>query len=186
VYVIDHGTTPYESQGPAGDFLYRWGNPQNYDRGTEDDQKLFHQHDVHWINPGLPGAGNLMIFNNGDGQRRPYSTVVEFSPQVNADGTYVLNEGEAYGPEELVWEYNPPEEEKFLSFFISGAQRLPNGNTLVNQGAGAKVREVTTDGEIVWDYAYEDETDAPHMLFRAYRFPEDHPAIVGILEQANK
>ena len=56
--------------------------------------------------------------------------------------------------------------------------------TLVNQGAGAKVREVTTDGDIVWDYAYKDETDAPHMLFRAYRFPEDHPAIVGILEQA--
>jgi len=185
VYVIDHGTTPYESQGSAGDFLYRWGNPQNYDRGTEEDQRLFYQHDVHWIKPGLPGAGNLMIFNNGDGQRRPYSTVVEFSPQMNADGTYVINEGEAYGPEELVWEYDPPEEEKFLSFFISGAQRLPNGNTLVNQGAGAKVREVTTDGEIVWDYEYKDETDAPHMLFRAYRFPEDHPAVQAIIEQSN-
>jgi hypothetical protein len=185
VYVIDHGTTPYESQGPAGDFLYRWGNPQNYDRGSEDDQKLFHQHDVHWIKSGLSGAGNLMIFNNGSGQRRPYSTVVEFSPQMNADGTYVLNEGEAYGPEELVWEYDPPDEEKFLSFFISGAQRLPNGNTLVNQGAGAKVREVTADGEIVWEYGYSDETDGAHALFRAYRFPEDHPAITAILEQSN-
>lgn len=185
VYIVDHGTTPYESQGSAGDFLYRWGDPQNYGRGTEEDRKLLNQHDVHWIDPGLPGAGNLMIFNNGDGMVRPYSTVIEFRPEMNEDGSYVLNEGEAYGPEEFVWEYAPPEEEHFFSFFISGAQRLPNGNTLVNQGAGAKVREVTADGEIVWEYAYKDETDAPHMLFRAYRFPENHPAIVGILEQSN-
>jgi len=186
VYIIDHGTTPYESQGPAGDFLYRWGDPQNYGRGTEDDRKLLNQHDVHWIKPGLPGAGNLMIFNNGDGMVRPYSTVIEFRPEMNEDGSYVLNEGEAYGPEELAWEYAPPEEEHFFSFFISGAQRLPNGNTLVNQGAGAKVREVTADGEIVWEYAYKDATDAPHMLFRAYRFSADHPAVTAIIEQSGR
>jgi hypothetical protein len=186
VYIIDHGTTPYESQGHKGDFLYRWGRPSNYDRGTEEDRRLFNQHDVQWIRPGLDGAGEIMIFNNGDGQLRPYTTVVQFAPQKSADGSYVLGEGEAYGPEELTWEYDPPEEEKFLSFFISGAQRLPNGNTLVNQGAGAKVREVTADGEIVWEYEYQDETDAPHMLFRAYRFPEDHPAITAILEQSKQ
>ena len=184
VYIIDHSTTPYESQGDKGDFLWRWGNPANYARGSEEDRRLFNQHDVQWIRPGLDGAGEIMIYNNGDGQLRPYTTVVQFAPEMNADGSYVLGEGEPYGPEELTWEYNPPEEEKFLSFFISGAQRLPNGNTLVNQGAGAKVREVTADGEIVWEYTYKDQTDAPHMLFRAYRFPEDHPAITAILEQS--
>jgi len=184
VYIIDHSTTPYESQGDKGDFLWRWGNPVNYDRGSDEDRRLFNQHDVQWIRPGLDGAGEIMVYNNGDGQLRPYTTVIQFAPDMNADGSYVLGEGEPYGPEEFTWEYNPPEEEKFLSFFISGAQRLPNGNTLVNQGAGAKVREVTADGEIVWEYEYKDETDAPHMLFRAYRFPEDHPAITAILEQS--
>jgi hypothetical protein len=184
VYIIDHSTTPYESQGDKGDLLWRWGNPANYDRGSEEDRRLFNKHDVQWIRPGLDGAGEIMIYNNGDGQLRPYTTVIQFAPELNADGSYILGEGEPYGPEELTWEYNPPEEEKFLSFFISGAQRLPNGNTLVNQGAGAKVREVTADGEIVWEYEYKDETDAPHMLFRAYRFPADHPAITAILEQS--
>jgi len=186
IYIIDHGTTPYESQGPKGDLLYRWGRPSNYDRGTDEDRRLFGQHDVQWIRPGLDGAGEILIFNNGDGQLRPYSTVVQFAPKVNADGSYVLGEGEAYGPEELSWEYSPPEEEQFLSFFISGAQRLPNGNTLVNQGAGGKVREVTTAGDIVWEYEYQDETDAPHMLFRAYKYPADHPAVLAIIEQSNK
>ena len=192
IYVIDHSVNPYEAQGnvggrygKGGDYLYRWGNPQDYGRGTQEDRRLYNQHDVHWIDPGLSGAGNLIIFNNGDGRVRPYSTVIEFTPEMNPDGSYVLNEGEAYGPEEMIWEYDPTPEtdERFFSFFISGAQRLPNGNTLVTQGAGAKLREVTADGEIVWEYGYKDETDAPHMLFRAYRFPADHPAIVGILEQ---
>jgi hypothetical protein len=44
--------------GRSGDLLYRWGNPANYDCGTAEDQMLFHQHDVQWIKPGLPGEGN--------------------------------------------------------------------------------------------------------------------------------
>jgi len=186
VYIINHGTTPYESQGDKGDFLWRWGNAANYDRGTEEDRRLFNQHDVQWIRPGLDGAGEIMIYNNGDGELRPHTTVLQFAPQTNTDGTYVLNEDEPYGPEEMTWEYDPAPEQQFLSFFISGAQRLPNGNTLVNQGAGAKVREVTADGEIVWEYEYTDATGAPHMLFRAYRFAEDHPAVTAIIEQGKK
>ncbi len=193
VYVIDHSTTPFESQGhrggrygKGGDLLYRWGNPERYDRGTEDDRTLFQQHDVHWINDGLPGAGNILIFNNGNGQLRPYSTVVELAPSMNADGSYVLNGDEAYGPTELAWEYAPTDEEIFFSWFISGAQRLANGNTLVNHGAGARVREVTPDGEIVWEYAYDDGAEGPHMLFRAIRYPADHPAVVAIMERSSQ
>jgi hypothetical protein len=86
-----------------------------------------------------------------------------------------------YGPEALAWEYNPEPPERFYSFFISGAQRLPNGNTLINQGAGAKVREVTPSGEIVWEYGYTDDIDAPHMLFRANRYPADHPGVAALI-----
>jgi hypothetical protein len=192
IWIIDHSTTPQESAGHAGgrygkggDFLYRWGNAARYDLGTADDRTLFNQHDVQWIRPGLPGAGNLLIFNNGDGMARPYSTVVEIQPPMNADGSYRLMAGSAFGPEALVWEYNPEPPERFFSFFISGAQRLPSGNTLINGGAGAKVREVTAGGEIVWEYKFENEVDAPHMLFRANRYPADHPGIVNLLQQSN-
>jgi hypothetical protein len=182
IYVIDHGTTPYEAQGSAGDFLYRWGNPENYDRGTAEDRMLFSQHDVQWIKPGLPGAGNILVFNNGDGKLRPYTSVVEFSPPINADGSYALEGDNGYGPTELAWEYAPTDDDIFFSWFISGAQRLANGNTLVNHGAKASVREVTPDGEIVWEYTYDDGAEGPHMLFRAIRYPADHPAVTAIID----
>lgn len=182
VYVIDHDTTPYESQGDAGDFLYRWGNPKNYQRGDDDSMQLFAQHDVHWIEDGLPGAGNLMIFNNGYPAHRSSTTVVEFTPPMNADGSYNLSEDGSYGPtaDGLAWEYVPKEGEEFFSWFISGAQRLPNGNTLVNHGADSRMREVTPEGDIVWEYQYDDGADGPQMTFRAYRYPADHPAIVAL------
>ncbi len=180
VFVIDHGTTPYEAQGDAGDFLYRWGNPANYDRGEEGTNVLYAQHDVHWIPEGLPGAGNIMIFNNGSAPERPYTTVVEFTPDMNADGGYKLGEDGAYGPTELAWEYVPKEGEEFFSWFISGAQRLPNGNTLVNHGANSRMREVTPEGDIVWEYQYDDGADGPHMTFRAYRYPVDHPGVIAL------
>ena len=188
VWVIDHSTTPMESMGHAGgrygkggDFLYRWGNPANYNRGSTDDRTLFAQHDVQWIAPGLPGEGHFLIFNNGDGKLRPYSTVIEFVPEMNVDGSYVLHDGMAYGPATLEWEYSPEPPARFFSFFISGAQRLPNGNTLVNEGAAGKVREITASGDIVWDYTYRDAVDAPHMLFRANRYAPDHPGVVGLV-----
>ena len=186
VFVIDHNTTAYEAQGPAGDFLYRWGNTANYDRGDEESRLLFTQHDVHWIPEGLPGAGNLMIFNNGSETERPYTTVVEFMPDMNSDGSYNLGADGTYGPTELSWEYVPREGEEFFSWFISGAQRLPNGNTLINHGAQARLREVTPQGDIVWEYAYDDGADGPHMLFRAYRYPEDHPAVLGITARSGQ
>jgi hypothetical protein len=192
IFIIDHSTTPFEAAGSSGgrygkggDFLYRWGNPANYDRGDAETRTLHAQHNSHWIPDGLPGAGNIMVFNNGSFPDRPYSTVVEIVPPMNDDGSYVLGEDGSYDATEIAWEYNPEGDEQFFSFFISGAQRLPNGNTLVNQGAGARVREVTPEGDIVFEYRHPEADGAPHMLFRAYKFPVDHPAIQAILGQAN-
>jgi hypothetical protein len=190
IVVIDHSTTPQESArhsggryGKGGDFLYRWGNPQNYGHGTADDRQLFLQHDAHWIRPGLPGAGNIMIFNNGDPDDRPFTTIVEFTPPINADGSYDQGEGEAYGPQELVWEYNPESNDQFYSAFISGAQRMANGNTFINAGRIGHQREVTSAGEIVWEYAFRNEVNAPHSMWRAYKYPVDYPGIAGLISQ---
>jgi hypothetical protein len=192
IWIIDHSTTPWESMGhtggrhgKGGDLLYRWGNPQNYHRGSADDRRLFGQHDAQWVRPGLPGAGNVMVFNNGDYDVRPYTTIVEFTPPMAAVGSYIAKQGQAYGPTELRWEYNPEPPARFFSWFISGAQRLPNGNTLINHGAAGKLREVTVTGDIVWEYEYTGVHDVPYMFFRANKYPPDHPGILQHLYEAD-
>ncbi|MEI6224987.1 MAG: SUMF1/EgtB/PvdO family nonheme iron enzyme, partial [Deltaproteobacteria bacterium] len=157
LFVIDHGTTTAEAsgstggrQGKGGDILYRWGNAQQYDRGAVADRKLYQQHHTHWIEAGLQGAGNILIFNNGIG--RGYSSVDEIVPPVDGAGAYALAAGAAFGPTSPTWTYVGSPTTSFYSAEISGAQRLPNGNTLVTEGVKGNLFEVTAAGEIVWRY----------------------------------
>ena len=68
IWIIDHATTTAQARGPRGDLLYRWGNPSAYGGSDEGGQRFFYQHDVRWIPDGLEGAGNITVFNNGDGR----------------------------------------------------------------------------------------------------------------------
>ena len=159
-WIIDHGTTTAEAaghtggrRGKGGDLLYRWGNPRVYRAGTKADQTLFAQHNAQWIPRGLPGAGHLLVFNNGG--HRPdgnYSSVDELVPPVDGQGRYVLEPGKAYGPKKPVWSYSAPKKSDFYAFFISGAHRLPNGDTMICSGPNGTLFEVTPDKEIVWKY----------------------------------
>ena len=86
LYVIDHDGTFVagdtkggiaKAAGPAGDFLYRFGDParyaqgdpprilENWDNATSGHRQMGGSHNAHWIPPGLPGGGHLMVFNNG-------------------------------------------------------------------------------------------------------------------------
>lgn len=160
LWVIDHSTTTEEAashtggrSGKGGDLLYRWGNPINYGRGLAEHQQLFVQHDARWVPAGSPGAGNITVFNNGQG--RPggeYSSVVELTPPLREDGSYALESGEPFGPRRPTWEYVADQPETFYSSFISGAERQPNGNTLVCCGAEGWVFEVSAAGEVLWEY----------------------------------
>jgi len=185
VWVIDHGTTTEEARGPAGDILYRWGNPRTYGRGTPDDQRLGFEHDARWIPPGSPGAGNIMIFSNRTpGPDGTHSRVYEIEPPVDDAGRYALPEGEPFGPAEPVWTYA---DDAFDATYISGAERLPNGNTLISSGPQGRLLEVSPEGEIVWEYwsPYSGEflsgngAANPFSIFRAIRIPDDHPALRG-------
>ena len=169
IFVIDHSTTTEEASGHSGgrsgrggDILYRWGNPQVYRAGGPSDQKLFAQHDATWLEPGLVGTGNIMIFNNGPG--RPdgrYSSVDVIVPPVDESGHYSLIPGSAYGPKEADWIYTDENKPDFFSQNISGAQRLPNGNTLICSGAAGTIFEVSPDKAIVWKYVHPDSGRGP-------------------------
>jgi Arylsulfotransferase (ASST) len=161
IWVIDHSTTTAEAashtggrSGRGGDLLYRWGNPRAYRNGSKTEQRLFNQHNAHWIAPGVPGEGHLLVFNNGSS--RPggqYSSVDEIVLPVDSQGQYTRPRRGPYGPAKPVWSYSAPKKKEFYSFFISGAQRLPNGNTLICTGASGVVFEVTPGKEVVWRYA---------------------------------
>ncbi len=160
-WIIDHGTTTAEAashsrgkRGKGGDLLYRWGNPVAYRAGTRADQRLFAQHDAQWINNGYPGAGHVLVFNNGGG--RPagnYSSVDEIVLPVDSRADYARTPGEPFGPREPVWSYTAPKKQELFAFIMSGANRLPNGNTLVCESVGGIIFEVTPSGETVWKYA---------------------------------
>jgi hypothetical protein len=151
IWVIDHSSSSEEARGEAGHLLYRWGNPATYNTGTEADRQLYFQHNPTWIPDGYPGAGNMLIYDNG-GQSRPYSRVVEMTPPVDANGVYLREDGQPFEPAEVVWEYIAPNPGDFFSSLISSAQRQPNGNTLITEGLLGRIFEVNPSGEIVWDY----------------------------------
>jgi formylglycine-generating enzyme required for sulfatase activity len=201
LFVIDHGTSAAQASGhtggrynTGGDILYRWGNPQQYGHGTSADQKLYQQHHTHWIESGLPGAGDILIFNNGLG--RGYSSVDEIVPPVDAAGNYSLSAGTAFGPSSLTWTYVGSPATSFYSSEIGGAQRLPNGNTLVTEGVKGNLFEVTAAGETVWQYI-NPVTTAPlaqgstipadpnkagqymNAVFRVVRYGTDYPGLQG-------
>ena len=160
IWIIDHSTTTAEAashtggrSGKGGDLLYRWGNPIAYRAGTAADQRSFAQHHAQWIDKSLPGAGHVLFFNNGNGRRDgQYSTVDEIILPVDAQGRYTLEPGKAYGPEQAAWSYSAPNKTDLFSNFISGAQRLPNGNTLICSGASGTLLEVTPTKEVVWQF----------------------------------
>ena len=201
IWFLDHSTTPQEAaghtggkHGKGGDFIYRWGNPAVYKRGTASDAALNQQHNAEWIPDGYPGAGHVTIFNNG--LNRGYSRVEEIVPPLDANDRYILEPGKAYGPAKPVWHYEAPNRTDFFSSEISGAHRLPNGNTLICAGTIGHLFEVTPTGEIVWKYVNPvgrhrilaqgdtatrgtERNDPENSLFKVHRYPPDYPAFKG-------
>jgi hypothetical protein len=149
IYVIDHSTSIAEAAshtggtyGKGGDFLYRWGNPQNYNRGNNGDHILDDQHSINWIPDGYPGEGNFILFNNGANE------AIEFVPPVDENGFYFIEDGEPYGPDDSIWE-SP----YYSTAMQGGAFRLPNGNTLITDCDSGDIEEVTQSGNVVWEYS---------------------------------
>ena len=199
-YIIDHGNTfiagdPTASTAlaatSAGDFLYRFGDPARYGQGnppsiganwttsTTGNKQIGGSHDVHWIKPGLPGAGNIQIFNNGEYlfERTSQSYIFEVNPYYNSQkvntGSYVNPPDAGYYTwvypnndamkqnkfisNQVVWIYNSKNDQNFFSTIGGSEQRLPNGNTLICSDSQGHLFEVTygdatTSPQVVWEY----------------------------------
>jgi hypothetical protein len=138
------------------------------------------QHHAHMIPRGLPGEGNILIFDNGGSAgygasnpsapngigvaRRDHSRVLEIDP-VTLELVW-SNAPAAMGPG------MPNQGVRIYSGHISSAQRLPNGNTLITEGASGHLLEVTPEREVVWEYVspYFNKRNVNHV-YRAYRLP---------------
>lgn len=144
--------------------------------------KIIGQHHPHMIQKGLPGEGNILLFDNGGAagygpfldkeylpnmfpsDLRLYSRVIEFDPT-----TF-----------DIKWEYIDKnlltvplsgEFHRFFSVYISSAQRLPNGNTLIDEGATGRIIEVTKEKDVVWEYISPYVGLSFNAVYRAYRVP---------------
>jgi len=200
IYIIDHSTTTEEAaghtggnSGKGGDILYRWGNPEAYRAGTADDQQLFGQHDIQWINEGRLGAGDLIVFNNGVGRSTSYSSVDVISPPL-VNGEYVLQSGSPWAPAAPSWSWD--QGTNISASSLGGVERLENGNTLVTWGVRGTFIEVNPEGEVVWKYInpvidtgpLNQGDDIPqnqngksneNKVFKTHRYNSSFPGFVG-------
>jgi len=155
----------------TGNFVWKVG--PDFSEGTPEHNlgQFVGQHHAHMIPSGLPGEGNILVFDNGQQsgpgdtnvprrrrETRDYSRVIEFNPVTL----------------EIVWQYGAESgEENFFSHNVSAAQRLPNGNTLITDGPNGRPFEVTPNNEKVWEFIAPPIDDGTNAIYRAYRIPPE-------------
>jgi hypothetical protein len=143
----------------TGNFIWRIGPYFEEASGEQHERILRHdlprpldqisgQHNPHIIAEGLPGAGNILLFDCQGGAGYPQSSLGKYA------GSRILEIDPT--TKHIVWQYTaedsglPPW--TFFSSFVSNAQRLPNGNTLITEGMNGRLFQVTWTGQAVWEY----------------------------------
>jgi len=158
--------------GRDGSIVWRLGPDFSASKELRAIRQIIGQHHAHLIPKGLPGAGNLLVFDNGGSSGYGFATPI--APEGRGAFARATSRVLEINPVtlEMVWSYTNP---RFFSTNISSAQRLPNGNTLITAGAGGRMFEVTKDGAIVWEYMYPlfSGANASNAVYRAYRLPYD-------------
>jgi len=170
VWVIDHSTTTAEAAtstggnyGKGGDLLYRFGNPLAYDN-TAGEVRSDHNHFPNLLENGVPGEGNMLVFVNG--LNSGASKVLELQMPT----TFSLTP-DADNEPTIVWSFEHPE---FFASKLSGAVRLPNGNTLICEGDFG-FWEVTPEKDIAWRYNGGDGAG----FWRCYDYERNDPIIAN-------
>lgn len=158
--------------------VYIWNRKErkvDWRYGNQPNKQISFPHD-----PTELENGNILLFDNGryyvanpDGTSAvfppDFSRVIEVNPRT----------------EEIIWEYRADNPVDFYSTYISSAQRLPNGNTLIDEGATGRFFEVTPNREIVWEYinpiytGSENRFGRLNAVFRAHRYSPEYLGLKG-------
>lgn len=166
VWVIDHSTSTNEAKAhtggafnKGGDLVYRFGNPTTYQNiGNKTFDRNHHPNLLNGID-----EGSMLIFSNN------VTTEQSMVYQLELPSNYDLFAG-VDNELNIEWTYTST---NLYSGKVSGAVRLPNGNTLITEGdSGA--REVTTNGEIVWKFS------GDGFYWRIYHYPLDSEGILNL------
>ena len=129
------------------------------------------QHHVRLLPSYYPGAGNIIVFDNGISfdpsikEERKESRVIEYN---------LMNK-------RIVWKYTSP---SFFSPIVGAQQRFSSGNTLITEGYYGRIFEVDYSGEVVWDYTFPEYNDLENhdkklyeaglrQIYRAYKVKSD-------------
>ena len=112
---------------------------------------MAHSHEPEMIEKGLPGAGNIILFDNAlfprNRQHSGQTFIIEMDPTT----------------QEIVWKYETEgyANLKFFSKTMGSQRRLPNGNTFIAEDNTGRLFQVKPDGEIVWEYVNRGGTTRP-------------------------
>ena len=167
----------------SGKIVWRVGPDYTATPALRTLRQIIGQHHPHMIPKGLLGEGNILVFDNGafGGYGAPNPISVTGFPNAQRDYSRVIE----FDPVTLkvVWEYSPASagfvrrrKYKFYSGIMGSAQRVPNGNTLITEGANGRIFEVTPEREIVWEYMSpffrsSRRFKPRNRVYRAYRVP---------------
>ncbi len=112
---------------------------------------LAHPHEPEMIGKGLPGAGNILIFDNGLFPRH----------RTHSGQTFILELDPV--AKKVVWKYETEgyANIKFFSKTMGSQKRLPNGNTFIAEDNTGRLFQIKPDGEIVWEYVNRGGTNRP-------------------------
>lgn len=194
-WILDHSTSTLEAaghtggnSGKGGDVLYRWGNPQTYDRGGTSDQKLFKQHHATFIKQGFPNEGKILVFNNGQGRTGGDYSSIDMVDISEAGYPYSIDQTNPFAPDDMFWTYESPDPLDFYAPNISGAFALQNGGFLFTNGPKGEFLEINETSEVVWTYinptnntVIMTQGDSPSLntVFRAQFYPLNYGAFIG-------
>jgi outer membrane protein assembly factor BamB len=122
-----------------------WEGTHHYKGG------MSHSHEPEMIEKGLPGAGNIILFDNSlfpkNREHTGQTFILELDPVT----------------QEIVWTYETEgyANIKFFSKTMGSQKRLPNGNTFIAEDNTGRLFQVKPDGEIVWEYVNRGGTTRP-------------------------
>jgi hypothetical protein len=128
----------------TGDVIWKWGGIQNEFDWINEDRPFAFQHDARPVK-GKPD--NYVMFDNGRGSDPEYSRAVEYKLDTEAEPMTA----------EKVWEYA---DENWFSIAMGSAQRLSNGNTLIDWPSCdwssdrlgmMRVTEVNANNDLLWE-----------------------------------